>query len=183
VTVDRIDQRVRYRPLDPVTLNGLLASLAAPTVTPAGPFVVPVEERRRFLAQLPPSILKGRDDAVPPEPEVVEPDDKRRRYRLAEPLSINGALAYPFGLPPAPVFALGQDGRLRLTPTPVILTGLLAFSQPVTIVTGQYDPPNPGPPTGGALSATVYDETGPQAGGFLVGVGSGEYDPPNPGQH
>lgn len=51
--VDRVDQRVRYRPLDPYAVSAALLSVQLPAVLPTGPFVVPLTERSRLLAALP----------------------------------------------------------------------------------------------------------------------------------
>lgn len=60
INVDRVDQRGRYRLLDPIAISAALRSVtAAPVVLPSGPFVVPLDERRRFLATLPPTIMHG----------------------------------------------------------------------------------------------------------------------------
>lgn len=48
------------RPLVPVATSAALGSVTvAPVVTPRGPFVVPLDERRRFLARLAPTITHG----------------------------------------------------------------------------------------------------------------------------
>lgn len=126
VNVDRADQRGRYGPLDPITLNGILASLnGAPTVLPAGPFVVPIDERKRFLAQLPSTVIHGADDPDPPLPNIVEPAERRRRV-TPDPLSISGALAAffdaSFVAPPKPVVFV-PDLPQRATLQPILLLG------------------------------------------------------------
>lgn len=132
VNVDRVDQRHRYRPLDPAVFDGLLASSGpAPTVTPPGPFVVPLEERRRFLSALPPTTLRGVDDVLPPRPASVEPDDRQRRLRPpVAPQALSGAyilLLAPFVAPPAPLSLdrVDQRGRYRSV-DPTVLSGILA---------------------------------------------------------
>src|SRR4051812_48583065 len=71
VVVDRVDQRVRFRPLEPLVISGALLSVAPPAVTaPPAPYVIPIEERRRLLAV--PNVTVGFDDVVPPDPTLVE---------------------------------------------------------------------------------------------------------------
>ena len=118
VNVDRADQRDRYRALAPIAINGVLASLAAapPAASPPGPFVVPLEERRRFLAALPPEFSVGFDNVDPPAPSVVEPQDDRRRRRppldafVARPSAafVPAAPALP---PPPFVVPIDRHGR------------------------------------------------------------------------
>lgn len=133
VNVDRVDQRGRYRPLDPIALSAALLGITPPAALPTGPFVVPLDERRRFLAQLPPTILHGADDPDPPLPNVVEPE--RRRRVSIDPTIISGALASligPFVAPPEPQSVEPAAlQRRRLTPDPLSISGaLIAFFGP-----------------------------------------------------
>lgn len=128
--IDRSDQRGRYRPFDPISISGVLASFAgAPPATPPGPFVVPLDDRRRFLAAIAPTSIHGYDDADPPAPTVV--GDDRRRPRTPDPLVLSGVRApfvAPLVMPPGPVVVLGDDGRLRrLRLDPIVLRGTLAL--------------------------------------------------------
>lgn len=116
--VDRADQRARYRPLDPIVLSAALAGFtAAPTVTPPGPYVVPLEERRRFLQAIQPTVQHGFDDQdtpEPPEPTVVEPDSRTRRIRLPDPVVLVGPAPDTTVQvnPPGPT-VVGFDGARR----------------------------------------------------------------------
>lgn len=128
VNVDRVDQRDRYRPLDPIALSAALLGITPPAVLPTGPFVVPLDERRRFLAALPATIFHGADDPDPPLPNVVEPG--RRRGLPVDPTIISGALASligPFVAPPEPQSVEPAAlQRRRLTPDPLSISGALA---------------------------------------------------------
>lgn len=127
LSIDRADQRGRYRPLDPVILSAALAGFtSAPTPTPPGPFVVPLEERKRFLAALPPTVSSGRDDSDPPPPNVVEPDNRIRRIRLPDPVTLVGPApdTTQQATPPAPVVVF-IDGVRRLLLQPTITHGFV----------------------------------------------------------
>jgi hypothetical protein len=134
--IDRQDQRARYLPLAPISLSAALASVtAAPTPAPPAPFVVPLEERKRFLAALPPNIGHGLDDPAPPPAETVEP--QRRRDLPVPPISISGVLASfppaPFTAPPNP-YVYVPEGPRRPTPQPLFLSGALAGLAPPAFV-------------------------------------------------
>lgn len=147
LVLDRADQRGRYRPPDAISISAALASVAPPaTPVPPGPYVVPVDERRRFLAQLPPAVLRGYDDADPPLPTVVEPDDRRRRRPTPDPLTFSGALATffgPFVGPPPPIFVMQPvDTRRYRAPDAVWIASTIGatipfiVAPPVTVLGG-----------------------------------------------
>lgn len=84
---DRPEKR-RQTP-DAVVLSGALLS---PFAFPPKPFVVPLEERRRFIATLPPDIQVGYDDSRPPRPLFVDADGRDRRFRVVlPPIAIHGS--------------------------------------------------------------------------------------------
>jgi hypothetical protein len=97
--------------------------------------VVPLEERKRFLAALPPNVTHGLDDPAPPPAETVEP--QRRRDLPVPPISISGALAAfppaPFTAPPNP-YVYVPEGPRRPTPQPLFLSGALAGLAPSAFV-------------------------------------------------
>jgi hypothetical protein len=138
-SVEQDGRRSRFRaPPDPTVLNGLLASLVtAPTVTPPGPFVVPLDERRRFLSQLPPTVLHGADLIDPPAPNVVEPDDRRRRRPTPDLTIITAARFFvaPFVQPPPPIVSFVTDDRVqrRGLTAPTILRPLVVISAPTVV--------------------------------------------------
>jgi hypothetical protein len=135
------DERRRRIVLDPIALSGankVNSGVGVPGTTPPGPFVVPIDERRRFLAAIPTTSIHGYDDAAPPEPTIVEAD--RRRPRTPDPLQLSGVLAPfipPLALPPGPVVVLGEDGRLRRlrSSDPIVLSGALAVFVPPPVTT------------------------------------------------
>lgn len=178
-SIDRSDQRVRYRPLDPISINGLLASFAAaPPTLPPGPFVVPIDDRRRFLAALPATISHGYDDAVPPNATVVE--SVRPRPRTPDPLQLSGVLAPflpPFTMPPRPVLVIGEDGRLRRASglDPIVLRGALALFVPVTPIPIYQILSSGGTPTlntsgGNSTSSTSGGNAGLATSGGTPGI-------------
>lgn len=143
VVVDVPRDRGRYRPLDPISISAALNSVtAAPAPVPPGPFVVPLEERRRFLAALPPTVTHGFEDATPQTSEVFEPEDRRRRYQPLQPLAISGVLAPffpPFAQPPAPLVVFVDGRNRRLVLQPIVLAGPPPESVPAPVVTESFD--------------------------------------------
>jgi hypothetical protein len=140
VFVALIDERRRRVGLDPISFSGaskVSSGVGTPGTTPPGPFVIPLDERRRFLAALPTTSSHGYDDVEPPRATVVEGD--RRRPRTPDPLQLSGVLAPflpPFAKPPGPVVVLGEDGRLRRVRSldPIVLSGALALFVPITAI-------------------------------------------------
>lgn len=114
VNIDRVDRRPR--PPEPIALSGAQAATPPPAVTPPAPFVVPLEERRRLLAQLPPTVKVGYDDVQPPEPNVVDPNDgKRRRGPTPDATVLGGASSFtpPTVVPTGPyVVPLTERSKL-----------------------------------------------------------------------
>jgi hypothetical protein len=137
VNVNRDDRR-KPAP-DPVAEHGFPAD----QYLPPAPFVVPLEERRRFLAQLPPTVLRGYDNVEPPEevgaPElyVVEPDDKRRRRQTPDPISLLGVPVdqfAPFVKPPAPLIVfVPVDGRRYRPPDAIVIGSTIAATIPIVV--------------------------------------------------
>lgn len=143
VNLDRADQRVRYRPLDPISISGILAALVpSPTVTPPGPFVVPLDERRRFLAALPPEFNVGFDDVAPPDPRVVEQDDSRHRRPPLDPFTTTpgAAATTPTPATPPPPFVVPIDQRGRFLVS-LPSTGQHGFVDPGPGPVGTTPPP------------------------------------------
>jgi len=181
--VDRVDQRGRFRPLDPNILSGILAGFVqAPAATPPGPFVVPLEERKRFLERLQPEVRRGFDDPAAPDPTVVEPDDRRRRIRPpGDPLVVSGALAAffvaPAVLPPRPLTVFSDERLLRRTLQPIVLLGPFFNLITPPIVTGTFQN-NPAGQTGSTpdeleLASGPAGQTGstPSEGAFGTNPG------------
>jgi hypothetical protein len=121
-SLDRLDQRVRYRPLDAILLSGALAPQAPTVIVPPVPVVVPLDERGRFRPSSRPGVPGyeifdlSQDPAVyPPEPVVAEP--ARPRVLPLTPVALNGLLALttaPAAAPPAPTVSPAHE-RPRAT--------------------------------------------------------------------
>lgn len=144
VVVDRVDQRARYLPLPPIVVNGLLSTVAPPAAdTPPAPVVTPLDERSR-RRQTPDAIVLG-GNAVPVAPPatvspplpVIVPVDERARRPPAPPPFVSQTRDDSVPPPPAVVEPARPRDRYR-TPDPTVLTGPLAFDQPVTVT-----PPGP----------------------------------------
>ena len=142
LVVDRVDQRVRYRPLDPLVYNSGLAAAtvpAAPAATPPAPLVVPAQERRRLL--VPVEFSAGFDDVTGPRAVVVEPT--RARRFAGDSFSVNSALIAagiaPFVQPPSPLNVDRVDQRVRYRPLDAL------------VLSGVLIPFTPPPPTGTPL--------------------------------
>lgn len=123
-------ERRKPKPTEVISISGILAAgFVQPTVTPPGPYVITVDERRRFLAQLPPTVTRGFDVVTPPSPDVCEQEDSRRRRAPLNPIVVSGVLAPflpPVIVPPKPVFVVGEDGRRRRVLPPIVLFGPVA---------------------------------------------------------
>lgn len=111
------DGRPRQRPHDPTFLSGatLGATPAPAAVPPPGPFVVPIEERRRLLALRPATSSHGFVDpgpgpvgTTPPPVTSIDRVDQRVRYLPQSSLVFSGVLAPP-ETPPAPNVGTVQD--------------------------------------------------------------------------
>lgn len=143
-SIDRVDQRGRYLPLPPITISAALQAVTGSVPLPPAPFVVPLDERRRFLTALAADVLVGYDDADPPLPNVVEPDDRRRRRALApDPTVLSAATTAstpPFIPPPGP-FVVPLTERNRLLERLPTLTVSHGFVDPGPAPVGTTPPP------------------------------------------
>lgn len=143
LNIDRAPERIRRQTPDPTVLSGVLALPPVPSAPPPGPFVVPLEERRRFLAALPPEVSVGFDDPQPPAPYVVAALE-RGRLIVVPSVGQHGLVLPgpgPVGTTPPPAANLDRaDQRVRYLPLPsLVLSGVLIPPPPPAVVTGQDD--------------------------------------------
>lgn len=100
--------RPRRAPLDSFTASPAAAAAATPpSVTPPAPFVVPIDQRGRFLIVLPATGQHGfvgsgvgAPGTAPPPVVSIDRVDQRVLYQPLKPLILSGVLAPP---PPAAV--------------------------------------------------------------------------------
>ena len=131
--VDRADQRVRYKPLDPIVISGVLAGLPAPPPdTPPEPTVVDRGDQRNRYLPLAPIVLSAALLGVPttpdvPPPPLIVPADERRRFLTF--LAPQDAHGFDDIAPPPP--NVSEPQRRRYPPLDsVTLNGELAGLAP-----------------------------------------------------
>jgi hypothetical protein len=107
-------------PVPPVAVHGLLDSgVGVPGITPPASVNLDRPDRPRNVAPQP-TVDSGFDDSTPQQPEVFEPEDRRRRYWPLPSISVSGVLAsflQLFVSPPPPV-VVDATPRGRATAIP-----------------------------------------------------------------
>lgn len=128
VSVEVDQRRLRSPLLQPIVQHGGLDNgVGVPGTAPPKSFVVPLDERKRFLAALPPVSTAGFDDVAPPDPTVVEPDSRTRRIKLPETVFLVGPAldTTQQATPPAPVVVFVDGARRILLPQSTIQHGFV----------------------------------------------------------